>query len=55
MVDRTFYPGRVLTSDVVSFFVILFSQHSPKTKRALAWSIPIVNHTWVEDCFVEWR
>ncbi|KAL4080140.1 hypothetical protein V8B97DRAFT_700237 [Scleroderma yunnanense] len=30
-------------------------QHSPKTKRALAWSIPIVNHTWVEDCFVEWR
>ncbi|KAF9219682.1 hypothetical protein BS17DRAFT_788949 [Gyrodon lividus] len=30
-------------------------QPSPKTTRALAWSIPIVNHTWLEDCFVEWR
>ncbi|KAG6333418.1 hypothetical protein ID866_5668 [Astraeus odoratus] len=30
-------------------------QPSPKTTRALAWSIPVVNHTWVEDCFVEWR
>ncbi|KAH7922021.1 hypothetical protein BV22DRAFT_1121771 [Leucogyrophana mollusca] len=28
---------------------------SPKTDRALAWSIPIVNHTWLEDCFVQWR
>ncbi|KAH7883429.1 hypothetical protein F5I97DRAFT_1905100 [Phlebopus sp. FC_14] len=30
-------------------------QPSPKTTRALSWSIPIVNHTWLEDCFVEWR
>ncbi|KAI6000797.1 BRCT domain-containing protein [Pisolithus albus] len=30
-------------------------QPSPKTTRALAWSIPVVNHTWLEDCVVEWR
>ena len=22
---------------------------------AILWSIPIVNHTWLEDCFVSWR
>ncbi|KAI9462556.1 hypothetical protein HD554DRAFT_2027502, partial [Boletus coccyginus] len=26
-----------------------------KTTRALLWSIPVVNHTWLEDYFVEWR
>ncbi|KAG7098722.1 hypothetical protein E1B28_000635 [Marasmius oreades] len=26
-----------------------------KAERALAWSIPIVNHLWLEDCFVQWR
>ncbi|KIL57285.1 hypothetical protein M378DRAFT_171882 [Amanita muscaria Koide BX008] len=26
-----------------------------KTTKAAAWSIPIVNHTWLEDCFVKWR
>ncbi|KAI6044605.1 hypothetical protein EDC04DRAFT_2936196, partial [Pisolithus marmoratus] len=30
-------------------------QPSPKTTRAIAWSIPVVNHTWLEDCIVEWR
>ncbi|OAX40254.1 hypothetical protein K503DRAFT_714884 [Rhizopogon vinicolor AM-OR11-026] len=28
---------------------------SPKTQRAVAWSIPIVNHTWLEDCFLAWK
>ncbi|KAG1847384.1 hypothetical protein F4604DRAFT_1594505 [Suillus subluteus] len=28
---------------------------SPKTQRAVAWSIPIVNHTWLEDCFIGWK
>ncbi|KAG2338757.1 hypothetical protein BDR05DRAFT_918059 [Suillus weaverae] len=28
---------------------------SPKTQRAVAWSIPIVNHTWLEDCFITWK
>ncbi|KAF8877711.1 hypothetical protein BD779DRAFT_1677212 [Infundibulicybe gibba] len=26
-----------------------------KTTKAASWSIPIVNHTWLEDCFVRWR
>ncbi|KAI0935547.1 hypothetical protein AcV5_003952 [Taiwanofungus camphoratus] len=26
-----------------------------KTSKALSWSIPVVNHTWLEDCFVQWR
>jgi mediator of DNA damage checkpoint protein 1 len=26
-----------------------------KTDRAQHWSIPIVNHTWLEDCFVRWK
>lgn len=26
-----------------------------KTTKARSWSIPIVNHTWLEDCFVQWR
>ncbi|KAG9311151.1 hypothetical protein JVU11DRAFT_8217 [Chiua virens] len=30
-------------------------QPSPKTARAYSWSIPVVNHTWLEDCFAEWR
>lgn len=28
---------------------------SPKTQRAVTWSIPIVNHTWLEDCFIAWK
>ncbi|KAF9231646.1 BRCT domain-containing protein, partial [Melanogaster broomeanus] len=35
--------------------VLVAGQPSPKSTRALSWSIPVVNHTWVEDCFVEWR
>ncbi|KAG9318151.1 hypothetical protein JVU11DRAFT_224 [Chiua virens] len=30
-------------------------QPPPKTARAHSWSIPVVNHIWLEDCFVEWR
>ena len=26
-----------------------------KTDRATQWSIPTVNHTWLEDCFVNWK
>ncbi|KAG8932273.1 hypothetical protein FRC01_014804, partial [Tulasnella sp. 417] len=26
-----------------------------KAERALGWNIPIVNHTWLEDCFLEWK
>ncbi|KAI0029197.1 hypothetical protein K488DRAFT_56969 [Vararia minispora EC-137] len=26
-----------------------------KTTKAKNWNIPILNHTWLEDCFVQWR
>lgn len=26
-----------------------------KTDKALSWSIAVVNHTWLEDCFAQWR
>ena len=26
-----------------------------KTTKAVNWSIPIVNHVWLEDCWVQWR
>ncbi|KAG5651886.1 hypothetical protein H0H81_007043 [Sphagnurus paluster] len=26
-----------------------------KTTKAASWSIPIVNHLWLEDCFIKWR
>ncbi|KDQ49612.1 hypothetical protein JAAARDRAFT_165491 [Jaapia argillacea MUCL 33604] len=26
-----------------------------KTSKAVNWNIPIVNHTWLEDCFVQWQ
>ncbi|KAF9463519.1 hypothetical protein BDZ94DRAFT_1308637 [Collybia nuda] len=26
-----------------------------KTTKADSWSIPVVNHTWLEDCFIKWR
>jgi hypothetical protein len=33
----------------------IFSLKGTKAEKARAWSIPIVNHTWLEDCFVQWR
>jgi len=26
-----------------------------KAAKARNWSIPVVNHTWLEDCFIQWR
>ncbi|KAG9018184.1 hypothetical protein FRB90_011933 [Tulasnella sp. 427] len=26
-----------------------------KAERAVHWNIPIINHTWLEDCFLEWK
>ncbi|KAF8869210.1 hypothetical protein BD779DRAFT_1415748, partial [Infundibulicybe gibba] len=26
-----------------------------ETTKATTWSIPIVNHTWLEDCFTQWH
>ncbi|KAI0665873.1 hypothetical protein C8Q78DRAFT_480053 [Trametes maxima] len=35
--------------------VVAAYRHGTKTDKATSWSIPVVNHTWVEDCFVQWR
>ncbi|KAG9006990.1 hypothetical protein FRB93_008256 [Tulasnella sp. JGI-2019a] len=26
-----------------------------KVEKAITWGIPVVNHTWLEDCFLEWK
>ena len=33
----------------------LLSLSGTKATKAQSWSIPIVNHTWLEDCFIQWR
>ncbi|KAF9037073.1 hypothetical protein BJ165DRAFT_1375475 [Panaeolus papilionaceus] len=36
---------------------VLIAAYTSGTKatKALSWSIAVVNHTWLEDCFVQWR
>ncbi|KAG8858274.1 hypothetical protein FRB96_005405 [Tulasnella sp. 330] len=26
-----------------------------KVEKAITWGIPVVNHVWLEDCFLEWK
>ena len=33
---------------------MVFSIGGIKTTKALSWSIPVVNHVWLEDCFAQW-
>ncbi|TDL19364.1 hypothetical protein BD410DRAFT_792173 [Rickenella mellea] len=35
--------------------VIAASLQGEKTTKAREWSLPIVNHLWLEDCFIQWR
>ncbi|KAJ7496761.1 hypothetical protein FB451DRAFT_202760 [Mycena latifolia] len=36
--------------------VLIAAQKSgSKTSKADEWSIPVVNHTWLEDCFLRWK
>ncbi|KAJ7032738.1 hypothetical protein C8F04DRAFT_645408 [Mycena alexandri] len=35
--------------------LIAASLSGSKTDKAAEWSIPIVNHTWLEDCFLRWQ
>ncbi|KAJ7736891.1 hypothetical protein B0H16DRAFT_1326401 [Mycena metata] len=35
--------------------LIAASLSGSKTAKAAEWSIPIVNHTWLEDCFLRWQ
>ena len=36
-------------------FTYIVSIHGQKTDKARARSLPVVNHTWLEDCFIQWR
>ena len=36
-------------------FVPLCSISGHKANKARNWSIPVVNHTWLEDCFIQWK
>ncbi|KAJ7647790.1 hypothetical protein FB45DRAFT_1020000 [Roridomyces roridus] len=35
--------------------LVAADKSGPKTPKAQEWSIPIVNHTWLEDCFDRWK
>lgn len=34
---------------------LVISIDGNKTNKAANWSMPIVNHTWLEDCFIHWK
>ncbi|RXW21707.1 hypothetical protein EST38_g4150 [Candolleomyces aberdarensis] len=35
--------------------LVAATKDGTKATKAQSWSIPVVNHTWLEDCFVQWR
>ncbi|OBZ79401.1 BRCT-containing protein 1 [Grifola frondosa] len=45
----------ITTIPVETGILIAAYMGGPKTTKAVGWSIPIVNHTWLEDCFVQWH
>ncbi|KAJ6625562.1 BRCT domain-containing protein [Mycena sp. CBHHK59/15] len=49
--------GAKFTPSMTGQNTVLIAAHmgGTKTAKALSWSIPVVHHTWLEDCFVQWR
>ncbi|KAJ7152794.1 hypothetical protein C8R46DRAFT_1301947 [Mycena filopes] len=49
--------GGVSTSNLEAKITVVVAAHprSKLTAKAVEASIPIVNHTWLEDCFIEWE
>ncbi|KAJ7647272.1 hypothetical protein FB45DRAFT_892928 [Roridomyces roridus] len=43
------------TMSNVNTILIAANSSGIKTEKAFSWSIPIVNQTWLEDCFQQWR
>ncbi|KZT58377.1 hypothetical protein CALCODRAFT_482469 [Calocera cornea HHB12733] len=43
------------TTLVIAGYCAPNEQISAKIARATEWHIPVVNHLWLEDCFVEWK
>ncbi|KAJ7680410.1 BRCT domain-containing protein, partial [Mycena polygramma] len=49
--------GATFTPNMTGSNTVLIAAHmgGVKTEKALSWNIPVVNHVWLEDCFVSWR
>ncbi|KAJ7178477.1 hypothetical protein C8R43DRAFT_1117863 [Mycena crocata] len=49
--------GARFTPNMTGTNTVLIAAHMGgiKTNKAQSWSIAVVNHTWLEDCFVQWR
>ncbi|KAJ6593982.1 hypothetical protein B0H19DRAFT_920627 [Mycena capillaripes] len=49
--------GAKFTPNMTGSNSVLIAAHmgGVKTEKALSWNIPVVNHVWLEDCFVYWR
>ncbi|KAJ7183320.1 BRCT domain-containing protein [Mycena filopes] len=49
--------GGVSTNNLEAKITVVVAAHprSKLTAKAVEASIPIVNHTWLEDCFIEWE
>ncbi|KAH8102204.1 hypothetical protein BXZ70DRAFT_986996 [Cristinia sonorae] len=49
--------GAEFTADMTgnNSVVIAASMEGKKTQKAVSWSIPVVNHMWLEDCLIQWR
>ncbi|KAJ7935265.1 BRCT domain-containing protein [Mycena leptocephala] len=49
--------GGEFTPSLSTKNTILVAAHmgGSKTGKAVEWSIPVVNHTWLEDCFLRWQ
>jgi hypothetical protein len=41
--------------DASDAFVPMCSISGNKANKARNWFIPVVNHTWLEDCFIQWK
>ncbi|KZT24310.1 hypothetical protein NEOLEDRAFT_1242555 [Neolentinus lepideus HHB14362 ss-1] len=49
--------GATFTASMSSSNTVVIAAYvgGNKTEKARNWNIPVVNHTWLEDCFVQWR
>ncbi|EJU02865.1 BRCT domain-containing protein, partial [Dacryopinax primogenitus] len=43
------------TTHVIAGYCPPNEKVSAKIERAEEWKIPVVNHLWLEDCFVDWK
>lgn len=39
----------------LSVLTLVSRSNGTKADKARAWQIPVVNHLWLEDCFIQWK